>query len=75
MTGYLSATELSSLIDCEPNSFSCMRRWLDRGGWPYACNRRGFPQVSREYHDSRMNGVVKASANDSYAEPDFSRFA
>jgi hypothetical protein len=76
MRNYLAANELASLIGCEPNSFSCMCRWLKKGDWPFERNIRGFPQVSREYHDARMRGVdPRVGANDNFAEPDFSRFA
>lgn len=55
---YINAHQLSLLIDCSPNSYSCMRRWLDRNGWPYAVGLSGFPKVSRAYHDMRLNSTT-----------------
>jgi hypothetical protein len=72
---YLSADELADLIGCEPNSFACMRRYLDRNGWPFEQNLRGFPRVSRAYHDARMTGqLASPSQAPLAAEPDFSMF-
>lgn len=75
MSAYLTAQELAEMIGCEPNSFACMRRYLKKHGWPYEPNLRGFPQVSRAYHDARMAGRISQDAkNDDFAEPDFSMF-
>jgi hypothetical protein len=72
---YLSGAELAELIGCAPNSFACMRRYLTRNSWPFEQNLRGFPCVSREYHDARMAGAVSAAAlQDLATEPDFSMF-
>lgn len=68
---YLSAGELADLIDCEKNSFKCMRTWLDKRGWPYEPNRIGFPKVSRAYHDARMMGAAASAAPFLEEEPDF----
>lgn len=62
MSNYLTAKELAELVDCRPNSFACMRRWLDRGKWPYEKSAVGFPKVSRMYHDARMSGVAPTAA-------------
>jgi len=75
MSRYLTADELAELIGCAPTSFACMRRHLARNGWPFEPNLRGFPQVSREYHDARMAGSVPAVATIEHGEePDFSMF-
>lgn len=75
MNDYLNAEELAKMIDCLPNSYACMRRWLAKHGWPFETNRRGFPQVSREYYKARMSGVQPAkAASDISTEPDFSMF-
>lgn len=74
-TQYLTADELAELIGCAPTSFACMRRYLDRHSWPFEPNLRGFPRVSRAYHDARMSGTATAGPTpDASAEPDFSRF-
>lgn len=75
MSRYLTAPELAELIGCSPNSFACMRRYLTRNNWPFEPNLRGFPQVSREYHDARLAGSMPAAAStDQGDEPDFSMF-
>jgi hypothetical protein len=75
MSTYLSGDELAELIGCAPNSYACMRRYLTRKNWPFEPNLRGFPRVSREYHDARMAGVASAAAlQDLAIEPDFSMF-
>ncbi len=52
-----------------------MRRYLTRNNWPFEPNLRGFPQVSREYHDARLAGSTPAAATtDEDDEPDFSMF-
>lgn len=72
MANYLSADELAELIDCEPNSTACMKRWLERNNWPYELNRRGFPKVSRAYYSARMFGQINLSEiRKNTAEPDF----
>jgi hypothetical protein len=58
MNIYLSADELAELIGCRPNSYACMRRYLTKYGWPFAQNLRGFPIVSRAYHDARLSGAL-----------------
>lgn len=73
MNNYLSAEELASLIGCAPTSFACMRRYLQRNAWPFEQNLRGFPRVSRAYHDSRMSGALSQPTANA-AEPDFSMF-
>lgn len=73
---YLTADELAELIGCAPTSFACMRRYLERHSWPFEPNLRGFPRVSRAYHDARMSGAAApgpAAAAD--VEPDFTMFA
>lgn len=75
MSRYLTADELAELIGCAPTSFACMRRYLTRKSWPFEPSIRGFPQVSREYHDARMAGSTPAGATTEQAdEPDFSMF-
>jgi hypothetical protein len=73
MSNYLSSAELAELVDCQPNSFACMRRWLDRGKWPYETSAVGFPKVSRRYHDARMSGVAPSASATAPArtEPNF----
>lgn len=72
---YLTGEDLAQLIGCAPNSYACMRRYLTRNGWPFEANLRGFPCVSREYHDARMAGTASAAElQDLAAEPDFSMF-
>lgn len=72
MENYMSAAELAALIGCQPNSYACMRRWLDRGNWPYEKNLVGFPRVARAYHDARMSGVKPALAKSAQrVEPNF----
>jgi hypothetical protein len=70
MSPYLVASEVAELIGCQPNSYACMRRWLDRQGWPYVVSLSGFPSVSRAFHDSVM--LAKPVAADTSIEPDFS---
>lgn len=72
MSLYLSRDELAELVGCDPRSKACMRKWLDKRGWPYVETRSGFPQVSRKYHDDRLAGTAKNSKLTS--EPDFSSF-
>ena len=75
-TNYLTADELADLIGCEPNSFACMRRYLERLGGPFEPYLRGFPRVSRAYHDARLSGTAATGpAPDVAAEPDFSMFS
>ena len=75
-TNYLTADELAELIGCASTSFACMRRYLERHSWPFEPNLRGFPRVSRAYHDARMSGATAQGAPpDAAAEPDFSMFA
>jgi hypothetical protein len=75
-TTYLTADELAELIGCAPTSFACMRRYLERHSWPFEPNLRGFPRVSRAYHDARMSGATSPSAPpEAGAEPDFSMFS
>lgn len=75
VNNYLSAEELAALIGCAPNSFACMRRYLQRNSWPFEPNLRGFPRVSRIYHDARMSGVLQQPHAANGVEPDFSMFA
>lgn len=72
MSTYLTRDELAELVGCQPTSKACMRRWLDRNGWPYQPNRAGFPVVSRRYHDDRLSGHRRDTKLTS--EPDFSGF-
>jgi hypothetical protein len=75
-TTYLTADELAELIGCAPTSFACMRRYLERHSWPFEPNLRGFPRVSRAYHDTRMSGAPAPGAPPAAAaEPDFSMFS
>lgn len=75
MSRYLTADDLAELIGCAPTSFACMKRYLTRNNWPFEPNLRGFPQVSREYHDARLAGISPTSApQDEGEEPDFSMF-
>lgn len=75
-TQYLTAIELAELIGCAPTSFACMRRYLERHSWPFEPNLRGFPRVSRAYHDARMSGApTTGPAPDVAVEPDFSMFS
>ncbi len=74
---YLSSDELAALIGCGPNSYACMRRYLARNCWPFEPNLRGFPRVSRKYHDARLAGQLATAATVEAAttnEPDFSMF-
>lgn len=72
---YMNAQELANLIGCAPTSFKCMRRYLERNNWPFEQNLRGFPQVSRAYHDARMSGSTSPAVLQELAEePDFSMF-
>lgn len=74
-TSYLTADELAELIGCASTSFACMRRYLERRQWPFEPNLRGFPRVSRAYHDARMSGTASPSmAPGVDIEPDFSMF-
>ena len=66
---YLSAEQLANLIGCRKNSFNCMKRWLDRNGWPYVVTISGFPKVSLAYHDARMIGEVRSQTAE--IEPNF----
>lgn len=75
MSAYLSAHELSDMIGCEPNSYACMCRWLKRNAWPYETNLRGFPRVSRAYHDARLSGASAQVVAEAANEPDFSMFS
>lgn len=75
MSRYLTAPELAELIGCSPHSYACMRRYLTRNGWPFEPNLRGFPQVSREYHDARLAGNTPTGTTQPEGqEPDFSMF-
>jgi hypothetical protein len=69
---YLTAPQLADLIDCAPNSFACMRRWLDRNGWPYAVGLTGFPKVSKAYHDTRLSSAAPPAPAEQ--EPNFGAF-
>lgn len=73
MSNYMTAQELAEMIECEPTSYACMRRYLKRNGWPFEPNLRGFPQVSRDYHRARMHGMIEAT-NDSAFEPNMAAF-
>ncbi len=74
-TSYLTAVELAELIGCASTSFACMRRYLERHQWPFEPNLRGFPRVSRAYHDARMSGTAAPGPTPVVeAEPDFSMF-
>ena len=68
---YLTNQQLAELIDCNPTSYKCMRRWLDRNGWPYAIGITGAPKVTKEYHDSRMGGKTAEAVLSSDSEPNF----
>lgn len=74
MNNYLSAQDLAALIGCAPTSFACMRRYLQRNAWPFEPNLRGFPRVSRAYHDARMSGALPQAGAADGVEPDFSMF-
>ncbi|WP_323507265.1 DUF4224 domain-containing protein [Glaciimonas sp. Gout2] len=58
MNTYLTTTQLAALIDCSPTSYTCMKKWLDNNGWPYAVGRIGYPKVSLAYHDARLSGAA-----------------
>lgn len=74
-TSYLTAVELAELIGCATTSFACMRRYLERHQWPFEPNLRGFPRVSRAYHDARMCGTAAPGLTPVVdVEPDFSMF-
>jgi len=69
---YLSAQELSELVGCQPNRYTCMRRWLTRNRWPFEISINGFPIVSRKYHDARMSGQLPVAAESkARSEPNF----
>lgn len=74
MSAYLTAQELADMIGCGASSFSCMRRYLTKHGWPFEPNLRGFPKVSRAYHDARMSGKLGQESHNDFAEPDFTMF-
>lgn len=71
LSDYLSAGELAELTGCLENSHACMKRWLDRNGWPYVENIRGFPRVWRKYHDARMSGENPEASVRPRIEPNF----
>lgn len=66
---YLNKNQLADLIECSPNSFACMCRWLQKNDWPFAISKSGFPKVSVIFHDSLLNG--KATKHATELEPDF----
>ena len=76
---YLNAHELGDLIDCQPNQFACMARWLDNHGWHYVRSRKGLPKVLRSYHDQRMgineNTNKKTVSNKLRHEPNYGAFS
>lgn len=57
---YLTAPELSELLDCKPNQFAVMARRLSARGWPFEQFRGGCPKVLRAYHDQRLQGIAQA---------------
>lgn len=76
MNNYLSAVELAALVGCQQNSYACMRRWLERGKWPFEKSISGFPKVSRSYHDARMSGANPAQIKtEGRVAPNFSALA
>jgi hypothetical protein len=75
MSAYLTAAELADMIECEPNQYACMRRWLTKHEWPFEVSKRGLPKVSRAYHAARMSGTAgTVMPFDAIVEPDFSMF-
>lgn len=74
MSNYLSAIDLAELVGCRQNSYACMRRWLDKNGWPYAQSRTGMPIVSKAYHDARMAGEA-TKGTPAATEPNYAAFA
>jgi hypothetical protein len=59
---YLSRDELAELVGCQPRSLTCMKRWLERNGWPYVVNIAGVPLVARDYYEARMTGNAPRAA-------------
>lgn len=64
----MSASQLAALIDCAPISYKCMKRWLDRNGWPYAIGRNGHPKVGTAYHEARLTGIASQATKATLAE-------
>ncbi|WP_190275171.1 DUF4224 domain-containing protein [Collimonas fungivorans] len=76
MDDYLTASQIATLVGCRNNSYSCMRRWLDKNSWPYAKSITGFPIVSRAYHDARMSGTQTGKPSGKVrVEPNFGALA
>ncbi|MDR0249987.1 MAG: DUF4224 domain-containing protein [Burkholderiales bacterium] len=77
ITTYLTADELAELVDCRPNQYAVMSRWLEIHGWRYERSRLGLPKVSRRYHDQRM-GVSETATipvGNLTHEPNYGAFA
>lgn len=53
-TAYLSAEELSNLVECKPNQRCKMVAWLKENRWKYEVGSSGLPKVARAYHDRKM---------------------
>lgn len=71
---YLSRDELAALVECLPTSRACMRRWLQRNGWPFETDRNGFPKVLRAYYDQRLTGKSPAAPAAGATEPNYAIF-
>lgn len=67
---YLTPQQMADLIGCRTTSYNCMKRWLDKNGWPYAVTISGFPKVSQTYHDAKMNGEIHCPMVEEH-EPNF----
>lgn len=59
--GYLSADELSDLVDCKSNQRCKMISWLKENKWKYEVGSTGLPRVARAYHDRKM-GITDEKA-------------
>lgn len=73
-SNFLSRDELAELIGCQPTSRACMRRWLEKQGWPFVPDRNGLPKVRRDYYDARMTGCAQPSEPTTATEPNRSVF-
>ena len=69
MSEFLSRDELADLVGCQPTSRACMRRWLEKNGWPFEVDRNDFPKVLRSYYSARMTGSAPVTISSAGTEP------
>jgi hypothetical protein len=69
--GYLSADELSDLVDCKPNQRCKMIAWLKENKWKYEVGASGLPRVARAYHDRKMGITDEKTSTKLSDEPYF----